>query len=83
MLDFRGVSMTDCAIRRKTVIELREMRALLRCTPCARDTGNRIDENRVCLYEMLLHERCQREDTCRRIAACIANEIRPSNRITV
>ena len=32
---------------------------------------------------MLLHERCQREDACRRIAACIADEVRPSDCITV
>ena len=70
-------------VRRKAVIELRIMRALLRRSSRSRYAGHRIDKDGIELYQMRLDKRSKRENACCRIASGIPDDPRRPHLLTV
>ena len=76
LLDLRRVSMRRHSVCFDAVVELREVIALIRLAPRAAHTRLRVNHNRVRIDQMMLGERSQREDRCRRVTAGVCNDLR-------
>ena len=70
-------------VRLEAVVKLGQKIRLLCRAPRARYAGLRVDDDARHVDEVILGERCEREDARRRVAARVANDLRAANRLAI
>ena len=76
LLDFRCMAMAAYIVGLEVIVHFREMIRLLSRTAGTGYTGFRIYHDGIDIDELILRQRRECQDTGRRIAACIADDLR-------